>query len=231
MPSRAEVSTISRTASMPARWPSTRGRCAVRGPAAVAVHDDRDVPRQARRSRAARTSASSGEPAGTAAQQRRQGTWTPAPAILAKAAQYRTATSVRPAAGAVGPRPAIAGGQNAGHRSGRPQPAADLGERADDGAHHVPQEAVAFDVDDDLAARLSRRQPVNGADGVCGRTAPRLKRREVVPADEDRARRAASRSRSRGSGACHDEPALERRHDGRRRDAVSVDLAAAWNRA
>ena len=46
MPSRAEVSTVSRTASMPARWPSTRGRCRLRGPPAVAVHDDGDVPRQ-----------------------------------------------------------------------------------------------------------------------------------------------------------------------------------------
>ena len=27
MPSRAELSTMSRTESMPARWPSTRGRC------------------------------------------------------------------------------------------------------------------------------------------------------------------------------------------------------------
>ncbi len=47
MPSRADPSTTSRTDSMPARCPSTRGQVALRRPAAVAVHDDGDVLGQA----------------------------------------------------------------------------------------------------------------------------------------------------------------------------------------
>ena len=46
MPSRAEPSTTSRTDSIPARCPSTRGQVPLRRPAAVAVHDDGEVLRQ-----------------------------------------------------------------------------------------------------------------------------------------------------------------------------------------
>ena len=44
MPSRAHSSVTRRTLLRPRRWPSIRGRPAA-GPAAVAVHDDGDVPR------------------------------------------------------------------------------------------------------------------------------------------------------------------------------------------
>ena len=41
--------TVARTASTPLRWPATRGSSRLLRPAAVAVHDDRDVPRDGAR--------------------------------------------------------------------------------------------------------------------------------------------------------------------------------------
>ena len=46
MPSSIAARTVRRTASTPCRWPSERGMPALLRPAAVAVHDDGDVPRR-----------------------------------------------------------------------------------------------------------------------------------------------------------------------------------------
>ena len=197
---------------MPARWPSTRGRWR------LAAH--RPLPsmmmatwRGSRSKSMRRTSASSADPAGTAASMSARamasgqnltplrlgpatagpysGQAVPVRPCDRRHVQYATSTSVRPEAGAVWPAARRSRERKgSGRPVRRPNAAADIHERAHDDANHVAQEPVAVDLDHDFAGRVARRQGASSVRTCRAWRVPAFERSEVVAADQARRRRA-----------------------------------------
>ena len=236
MPSRADVSTVSRTASMPARWPSTRGRCRLaaqrplpsmmiatcRGSRSKSTRRDQRLfgRSRRRRPRACRQGACGRSILARPWSGRRC-------RPRATRSQYRTDAASGRQAGAVGP--AACADRGAEQRRamdcgiGR-EPGADVGQRADD-ARTMWRRKPSPSTSTTISPAASRDvEPVNRPHGVADRRAARLERREVVPADE---RAAAARASPRVArlGRVPDEPAIERRQHRRRHDAIAVRLA------
>ena len=183
---------------MPARWPSTRGRCrcAAQRPLPSMITA---TCRGSRSKSTCRASASSGDPGGTTredvfkrhASGRSQTSMIQLTEFSKRSLHADTeptsvlhATRNRPCGGAVG-RPARGRAMPGCRRSRRrPAPEPDVDQRADDVADHVAQEAVAVDAHHQrLVGRLAAA-PVDAARSSarcrCTTAAGALERREVV---------------------------------------------------
>src|SRR5439155_19359978 len=182
MPSRADVSTTSRTESMPARWPSTRGRCR------CAAH--RPLPSimiamcaGSCSKLTCRASASSGEPGGIHATSCSSDNGGPSVANLDSTDSYRSAASLSPIVDPDEKQPfrwrrrarrrSIAAGDRVLHRFDRTAASADVHERANECADHVAQKTVAGDLVEHQAVGKSVTTEVTvwiGANGGHGET-------------------------------------------------------------
>ena len=140
-----------------------------------------------------------------------------------------------PCGGAVGPAaPRSRAGQHLGHPLDRPASAADLDERADDGADHVAEKAVARDLVDDQRRTRSgehRRARLTMRDENTSRSVDRvappaaLKRGEVVrPFEETGGRRPCAST----SSALRHVPRVTRARTGSARRRSRCDTGRSW---
>src|SRR5690606_13181248 len=207
MPMRAEVSTVARTDSLPARGPSSRARWreAARRPfPAMMMATWRGSRVKSRR----RSRSSSADPAGTAASMsarpmtvsadlspdpdrgetvvvarevgrcRRRGSGRTRPSVE-HALEYQT----RRWRGAAGP-PAIARFERGAHPVRRPRPQSDIHQRTGADPDPVAKKALALHFDVQLIACRHEIRAVHDATRVDDRRSGRLERRKIVCADE-----------------------------------------------